>query len=366
MANPEHVARLHDGVHSWNAWWTEQERHNNDRADLRGADLRRASLGGANLFGANLHSSNLSDAYLVEANLYGATLTSAALNRASLNNANLAAANLDHASLHKTILYLANLSTASLQETDFRNANLGGTIFADVDLSAAINLDTCDHFGPSTVDQRTLHKSALLPEAFLRGCGLSGALLAQALRHENCVTLEFRRAVWSQLIPIEWALARTIGDRFRIVEKRSDGLVVSFDSTEDLQLGLDSIIAVLASMDRELPGETNALVVHRRNDEERLEAPDLRELLLHLVNLLEQNVSKPPLEDEARREVAALVPGGALAELLVRRRREIPEVFRTTYSSFRAFFGAVRRVHQLSVAESNRLDDGSREGGGES
>ena len=38
-------------------------------------------------------------------------------------------------------------------------------------------LETCHHIGPSTLDHRTLARSGPLPLAFLRGCGLSEALI---------------------------------------------------------------------------------------------------------------------------------------------------------------------------------------------
>ena len=38
--------------------------------------------------------------------------------------------------------------------------------------SQAKGLETCRHYGPSTIDLRTLQRSGPLPEVFLRGCGL--------------------------------------------------------------------------------------------------------------------------------------------------------------------------------------------------
>ena len=40
-----------------------------------------------------------------------------------------------------------------------------------------VGLETCNYFGPSTLDHRTLAKSGPLPLAFLRGCGLPDALI---------------------------------------------------------------------------------------------------------------------------------------------------------------------------------------------
>jgi len=69
MADPEQLARIREGVASWNEW-----RSNNDHAaiDLRGANLSEADLSGAHLGVANLSRANLSVANLNRANLSGA------------------------------------------------------------------------------------------------------------------------------------------------------------------------------------------------------------------------------------------------------------------------------------------------------
>jgi uncharacterized protein YjbI with pentapeptide repeats len=55
VANPEHLAKLKDGVEAWNKW----------RAEARVApDLTRAHLGGANLAAADLSGANLTKARL--------------------------------------------------------------------------------------------------------------------------------------------------------------------------------------------------------------------------------------------------------------------------------------------------------------
>jgi len=60
-----------------------------------------------------------------------------------------------------------------IHNTNFNNAKLGDSIFADVNLSNALNLDSCSFLRPFTIDHRTLQKSGKLPDEFLRGCGLS-------------------------------------------------------------------------------------------------------------------------------------------------------------------------------------------------
>ncbi|WP_369334474.1 pentapeptide repeat-containing protein [Candidatus Thiosymbion oneisti] len=84
-----------------------------------------------------------------------------------LSNANLSNAYLEWAYFHGTCL----------RGTDFSYASLDNTKFIAVDLSEASNLDLCKHFGPSTLDYRTLMWSRNLPLSFLRGCGFPDIFL---------------------------------------------------------------------------------------------------------------------------------------------------------------------------------------------
>jgi hypothetical protein len=70
---------------------------------------------------------------------------------------------------------------------------LDETIFADVNLTGVIGLETCNHHGPSIIDHRTLQKSGPLPLSFLRGIGLPDRLIdylpslfSQAIQHYSC------------------------------------------------------------------------------------------------------------------------------------------------------------------------------------
>jgi uncharacterized protein YjbI with pentapeptide repeats len=162
-------------------------------ASLSMADLRHAKLGGATLSDANFSDAKLMFADLSGANLRGANLRGANLERADLSGANLSHADLRHAKLMFADLgdaYLdgANLSRASLSDAKLSGAKLGGanfnnvycwnTVFADVDLSRAKDLDSVQHFGPSTIGIDTLYRSGgNIPEAFLRGCGVPEYLI---------------------------------------------------------------------------------------------------------------------------------------------------------------------------------------------
>lgn len=189
MANPEHLAKLKEGVEAWNRFRLkgaeggsiremsvvsrEDSEHRNlmlplpdseitesgesgylvcsvdlTDADLQGRDLRKVDLGWA-----DLRRANLSDADLSEANLIAADLTEATLRGASLEE--------------------ANLSDARLRATDFGKALIRYTIFGQNDLSTVRGLENVVHLGPSTIGIDTLALSkGNIPEKFLRGCGV--------------------------------------------------------------------------------------------------------------------------------------------------------------------------------------------------
>ena len=62
MANPEHLAKLKEGVGEWNRW---REEYPDIIPDLSGADLSQAHLNQANFSEANFSEANLSEANLI-------------------------------------------------------------------------------------------------------------------------------------------------------------------------------------------------------------------------------------------------------------------------------------------------------------
>jgi hypothetical protein len=73
LANPEHLAKLKEGVEPWNRWRKENPVVQPDlteanfyQADLNGADLHGAFLDGANLYMAHLRGADVR-AYLRKA-----------------------------------------------------------------------------------------------------------------------------------------------------------------------------------------------------------------------------------------------------------------------------------------------------------
>jgi len=150
MADPQHIAKLREGVDAWNRW---RESNWNVKPDLSGLDLpnekgikssalwdketRQLNLdninfGWTNLTGANLRGISLEEAILEEANLVTANLQSVSLSGAKLHAALLANANLFEASIIR-----ADLSTANLSGADLRFAHLSGANLEQTDLSGA-------------------------------------------------------------------------------------------------------------------------------------------------------------------------------------------------------------------------------------
>jgi hypothetical protein len=163
MANPEHLNRLLSGVEAWNTWRTQD----NIVVDLSGANLAKAELAGADFCGAQLHRVTFHGA-----NLAGAKFTQAHLAGSNFFAAHLAQADFSHAALDLVTFVETNLATAK-----FTKAELGYTVFAQTIMKGAIGLETCRHLAPSSVDFGTLQRSGMLPEAFLRGCGLSNEFI---------------------------------------------------------------------------------------------------------------------------------------------------------------------------------------------
>ncbi|MGC9994147.1 MAG: toll/interleukin-1 receptor domain-containing protein [Terriglobia bacterium] len=135
MANPKLLKILKSGTEAWNAW---RSKNPHVVPYLREANLVGADLRGAWLWGANLREAVLRQADLREADIVGAYLRG-----------------------------------ADLGEADLTEAIIGGTAFADNDLSGVKGLATVEHLSPSTIGIDTIYKSkGNIPEVFLRGCGV--------------------------------------------------------------------------------------------------------------------------------------------------------------------------------------------------
>ena len=176
MANPEHLAKLKEGVKAWNQWRNE----NPDVAvDLSEADLTDAELDGANLRGVDLFNANLN-----EADLRGADLRGAKLREATLGGADLREAKLCGADLCSAYLRVADLSEANLGIEDFHEAGLDDAKMSRARFNRA-DLDDLQRIGVYLAQPDVLG-GADLTGANLTGAVLNGAKLVGAhLREAN-------------------------------------------------------------------------------------------------------------------------------------------------------------------------------------
>jgi uncharacterized protein YjbI with pentapeptide repeats len=155
---------------------------------LAEVDFSEANLSGASLYGAlliktvlikaNLSAADLRRAALLGAYMSEADLSAAKLRRASLFGADLSHSDLTGADLSWADLLSSNLRSAILVKADFTKARVGGTTFADVDLSEVKGLESVVHGGPSSIGIDTIYKSkGKIPHAFLRGAGVPDNLI---------------------------------------------------------------------------------------------------------------------------------------------------------------------------------------------
>ena len=192
MANLDQVFILKQGVRVWNSW---REQHPEEIPDLtyaelgeldvqkRGFELDDANLSNADLSHAELFNAEMRRADLSGADLNGASLWESALWDANLRNADLSQANLRGANLPRADLSYADLSMTVLEEADVSGARffftqVGYTIFGNIDLRKALDLEWVHHIAPSYISTSTLEASeGHIPEIFLRGAGLSDTFI---------------------------------------------------------------------------------------------------------------------------------------------------------------------------------------------
>jgi hypothetical protein len=176
MANPEHVEVVKQGAQAIRKW--REHNSQDDELDLNGADLSESKLIGADLERADLIHANLSGASLAHANLSGADLSNANLQGAVLFAVDLSWADGNDADFSKADLRLAVLRGTRITGARFHEATIRGTVFGEMDLSRAKELETIQHQGPSILGVDSIYRSkGKIPEAFLRGCGVPDFLI---------------------------------------------------------------------------------------------------------------------------------------------------------------------------------------------
>jgi uncharacterized protein YjbI with pentapeptide repeats len=242
MANEEQLAILRQGVEVWNSW-----RRNNPYVtiDLQQAYLRRQNLSGIDFSRANLAAADFTDANLTKANLMKANLIEAKLRtafgndvssvdvgtiwesdvHADLSEANFEEADLTLADLGDAVvmrarfsganLGWANLHNAYLRGSEFRGAQLHVTVFGNSDLSEVIGLEDVHHVGPSQISTDTFASSrGKIPEAFLRGCGLSDWEIEAVKLYDPDLTNEERNRVLYKIYDLQASQAIQISPLF--------------------------------------------------------------------------------------------------------------------------------------------------------
>jgi uncharacterized protein YjbI with pentapeptide repeats len=145
MANPQHLAKLKEGVGAWHRWRVEEQ----VTPDLGGADLAGYRLLKVDFGQSDLRKATLTEGNLPYANFQEANLEHAHLSSARLNWANFASADLSKANLTGCQLYGANFSKAWLGGANLKNAVLGDTVFAATNLKNAEGLSFCRHASAS-------------------------------------------------------------------------------------------------------------------------------------------------------------------------------------------------------------------------
>ncbi len=149
--DPDHMARLAQGVEAWNRWRIEAPEV---RPRLGGADLQCRYLAGI-----DLHDADLLDTLLCDADLTGATLAGARIERTLFSGARFGAADLRGA-----CGYSARFVGCDLRQCLFGGGGFFEALFWDADLRGC-DLRHCNFRG-------AVFDRALLADADLRGCTL--------------------------------------------------------------------------------------------------------------------------------------------------------------------------------------------------
>jgi uncharacterized protein YjbI with pentapeptide repeats len=142
-------------------------------ANLSYADLTRAELDGGTFEETNFYQTKLDNTSIADANLTGAKFVECKDFSASFPRSNLAHAAFISCNVNADF-FRANLTEADFTSSDLSLASFNGTILCGLDLSNVHGLENASHGGPSVIGIDTLAKSrGAIPDAFLRGCGLS-------------------------------------------------------------------------------------------------------------------------------------------------------------------------------------------------
>ena len=180
------------------------------KCDFVGADLAGATIGQSEFVGGNLDDASLREVYAQYATLSEITVRRVTATAANFGYTVFRDCDLTGSDFTRVNLRGCHLERCTLAETDLRDAVVCETAFLDVDLRGASNLELCDHRGPSYIDFATLRKAqGELPDAFLKGCGLSDVEICLAelwnptLTQESIIDVLYKIAELRSVRPIQ-------------------------------------------------------------------------------------------------------------------------------------------------------------------
>jgi hypothetical protein len=279
MANPEHLAKLMEGVEAWNEW---RDQNFNIYPDLKGVDLSGANLSKANLAFCDLQEALLNDVNLSEAELFRAWLSTAALNRANLSGAKLIAAHLDGANLHGAVLTKADLREANLSgvfglranfsQADLTGADLRFARFRSADFSGAnlcqtsmimtnfelANLTGCHVYGISAWDlnlEDTIQSNLVITregESTIQVDNVEVAQFLYLLLNNDCIR-QVIDTITSKVVLILGRFTperKVVLDAIREQLRKCDYLPILFDFQKPESKSLTGTVSTLANMAR--------------------------------------------------------------------------------------------------------------------
>ncbi len=183
-----HLRILAQGVRLWNRW---REKNPDIRPYLSHAKLHEVDLRGINFGEMFLYGVDLSEANLSDVDFDGSSLNLVDLEGAKLRNAQITAAEIVNSNLRRADLSGAELSNLSISRSDLAGANftrarMGFTIFAELDLSEVIGLETTRHDFPSSVGIEVIYLSdRKIPREFLRRIGTPPKLISLLIGRKN-------------------------------------------------------------------------------------------------------------------------------------------------------------------------------------
>lgn len=148
--------------------------HHRNRTTLRHSNLRFANFGSAKLVGIDFNDANLG-----QANMTGSVVL-----KCDFTNAYLGDVNLSGATIGNCILNKANLEKAKMTDS----------VFANLDMSQVLGLESTIHIGPSSIGLDTIYLSkGRIPVKFLRGIGAPdnfieyvASLTAKSIEYYSC------------------------------------------------------------------------------------------------------------------------------------------------------------------------------------